>query len=484
MMSLTTSMVRHPVRSGMLILAALGAVVLLIFSKPYLVTWLTPGETIAVELARNYKLRPNLSAVKIAGAKVGVVQSVEARDGGRGALITLKVDHGTRALLGTEPSAVVAPTTLLGGTYFLQLTPGGAPGPAPEVIPLARTGLPVELQQILSAVPPDAQRGNQLALARFDDTFRAGVGKALNTLLADAPSGLRPTGKVVDALRGVNKDADLANLVTDLNTTTRTLSVTPGELRSLVDSTAATARAFGDNAVAVDRTIATLPATMRSTRDGAGKLGELLERLTQTADDARPIVRELDPVLDELEPALDELRPVMEDLEPLLRDADPLLEKLAPGLDTTTDVLDDVDGPVLDRLNGPILDAFLSEWKGFAPKYPQGGRAGTKMYEELGYVVTNAGGATAPIDATQHILAVYLGGGPTMVQGTGPLAQAFQDYLSEMYGPPHQKQPLPLGPRLAEGITPPLPLQDKQGPKIPAPDTGGVVKDLLKGVGK
>ncbi|MGQ0481106.1 MAG: MlaD family protein [Pseudonocardia sp.] len=468
-MSATNALLRHPVRSGLILLAIAAGAVGLVFAKPTITTALSPGETITIELSRDYKLQPNLSAVKIAGAKVGVVQRVRDQDDGP-VLITLKVDRGTRALLGATPRAEVRPTTLLGGTYFVQLHPGGEPGEAAsEVIPLERSGLPVELQQLLSAIPPDAQRSNQAALARLDETFQAGVGAPLTALLKDAPGGLRPTGVVVGALRGVNQDADLANLVTDLDRTTRELSATPGELRALVDSLAGTSRTFGANAAAFDRTIATLPATLRATRDGTGQLGQLLDRLTATADDARPTVRELDPVLEDLEPALDELRPVLDDLEPLLEDAEPLLDRLAPALDTTTDVLDDLDGPVLDRLNGPVLDAFLGEWKGFAPKYPQGGDRGTTMFQELGYVVTNAAGATQPINAGQHILAVWLGAGPTMVQGTGPLGQSLQDYVAEMYGPPHQKDPIPLGPSLPGGGK--LPGPPGKSPVLPTPDS-------------
>lgn len=470
-MSSKNTLTRHPVRAGLTLLALAAVAVLLVFNKPSIVTWLTPGETITVELARDYKIQPNLSTVKIAGAKIGVVQSVELQKNGLVRMI-LKVNRGTRALLGTEPIAVVQPTTLLGGTYFIQLHPGGQPGEAPtDVIPVRRTGLPVELQQILSAIPPDAQTGTQVALAKLDDTFRpGGVSDSLNTLLADAPSGLKPTAVVLDAARGVNKDADLSNLVRDLNTTAHTLTATPGQLRSLVDSTAATSRAFGDNAAAVDKTIATLPVTLRTSRQGAGDLARLLDKLTATADDVRPTVRELDPTLRKLRPALGELRPVLDDLQPLLEDAEPLLNRLTPALDHTTDITEDLDGPVLHRLNGPILDAFLSEWKGYAPKYPQGGDPGAKMYQELAYVVTNADGATQFFNASQHILAVWLGAGPTMLQGTTPFGQAIQDYLSEATGPPHHQQPTPIGPPLHDGI--PLPGPDKKGPSVPAPNSG------------
>lgn len=401
-----------------------------------------------------------------------MVQSIEQQADGP-VRLTLKLDHGTRALLGTDPTAVVVPTTLLGGTYFVQLHPGGRPGEAPtDVIPVQRTGLPVELQQILAAIPPDAQHGLQGSLASLDKTFQAGAGAPLTRLMADAPSALRPTTTVVDALRGLNKDSDLANLVTDLNSTARTLAATPGRLSSLVDSLGDTAAVLGDNARPVDRTIATLPATLRTTRDGTAQLDRLLDRLTDTADDIRPIARELDPTLKDLRPALAQLRPALDELHPLLRDAEPLLRRLTPAVQKGTDVLDDVDGPVLDRIKGPILDSFLGQWKGYAPKYPQAGRPGSTMYQELAHLAANVGSALQYHNASTHQLGVFVGAGSTSVQGTGPAAQSVQDMLAEMYGLPEQgHRPVPLGPSLSRGIRPPG--HDVPSPTIPAPNLSG-----------
>jgi phospholipid/cholesterol/gamma-HCH transport system substrate-binding protein len=468
---------RRPRLTGLVLIAVAVAATLLLFQKSAIVSALRPGETLTVQLARDYKLDPYAAAVKIAGTKVGVVQSVETAPEQSAAApvqMRLKLYSGTRALLGTAPSAVIRPTTVLGGTYYVQLYPGGEKGTASsDIIPVQRTKLPVELDQLLSAIPSDAQHGLQGMTERLDTAFKTGAGNDLNRLLTDTPDTLRPTGVVADALRGVNKDTDLATLVTNLNRTAKILSDKPGQLRAVVDSLATASRVLGDNAEPIDQTIATLPATLQTVHTGADDLSITLDKVAATADDARPSVKALDPLLRRLDPTLADLRPVVADLYPLLEDAKPLVNELSPTVDKTTDVLDDLRGPVLDRVNGPILGELNSEWHGLAPKYPQGGGDGAKFYQELAYLVSNAGNSAKFQNATTHTLAFHLGVGSTSLSGTGVTGQQLEDYLAEMYGPPHHTPLTPLAPGAAGGI----PLPD---PGLPYPTVG--VPDLSKGL--
>lgn len=433
-------MTRRPVLAGALVLAAAGMLAVLLVNKNALVTALRPGETIAIELTRDYKLEPDQTVVKMAGSRVGVVRDVEAEGPNGPIRVTLKVDPGTRALLGKEPTASVRPTTILGGVYYVELSSGGAEGEfTAYTIPASRTRLPVELDKVLSALPTDARDGLRGMTERMDSTLRAGAGDDLKRFLADAPSGLEPAGVVVDALRGQNPDSDLPRLVRDLDSTARVLSATPGQLREVVDSLADTSRVLGDNSQPIAHTVAELPDALRATRRGAADLSGTLDKLTATAHDIRPSVQQLDPLLAELDPALEELRPVVRDLRPLLDDARPLVEELVPTVDRGTEVLRDVHGPVLDRVNGPILDALNSEWHGQAPKYPNGGD-GSKFYEQIGYLLANGANATSYLNATSHMLGFEIGTGANGLMGTGATAHDLQNELSTMWGPPHQQR--------------------------------------------
>lgn len=468
-MKIGTFLKRRPVPAALIILASAAVIGVLLNFKGELITALRPGETITIHLAQAYKLVPSDSYVKMSGAPIGNVQSVDQSDGGT-VTVKLKVANGTRALLGSEPRATVRPTTVLGGKYYVELSSGGQPGEFTGDIPVERTRLPVELDKVLAALPPDAQLGLQGLTVRLQDTLKTST-PAFKQLLKDAPGSLQPAGVVLDGLRGQNKDTDLSELTISANTATRVLSAKPGQLRAIVDSLATTSRAFGDNAGALARTIADLPATLRATRTGATDLSTTLDKLIDTADDARPSVRALNPLLKRLDPTLKDTSDLLHDLRPLVDDARPLTDELKPTVRQGTDVLDDLNGKVLDRVNGPILTELNRPWRGDCPKYCNGGRDGAKpddakYFEELAYLVTNLNGATQYQTPNHHLIGFEVGGGSTSLLGTGAPAEKFQRALSEMFGIPHQ------GPN-GGSLNPPLIPGTGQGFGVPLPNPGG-----------
>lgn len=448
---MATSPRSRAVRLGLLVVAVGVVLAVVLIAKQPILTALRPGETLALELPRNYKLDEYASVVKVGGTEVGVVSGVEdVRDGTR---IDLKLDSGTRALLGTAPSAHIRPTTILGGRYYVALEPGGERGTfEDDAIPADRTTTPVELDEVLAAVPPDAQAGLRGTVERLDTTFESGAGDALARVARTAPATLEPGGVVLDALRGTRPDTDLARTVADLDATAAALTRTPGRLRETVDALAGTARVLATNAGPVDQVVASLPDVLRRAREGAARLGPTLDLVTDVAGEARPAVRELDGLLDELDPALAELRPVLADLRPVLEDARPLVDDLTPAVERATEVVRDLRGPVLDRVNGPISDQILTEWHGTAPKYPNGGGTGNLFYEELGYMFAHINSAVKYANASAHMLAFQPGAGTTSVTGTGEAAQQLQNDLSRMWGPPHQEPS--LDPVPSDGIRP------------------------------
>lgn len=437
---------------GVAVLVVAVAATVAVFQKPAIVTALRPGETLDLELARNYKVAAHTTVVKIAGTPVGEVADVDDPDDPTGpTTIELKLDSGTRDLLGTLPRAEIRPTTVLGGKYYVSLVPGGGHGHFDgEVIPRDRTATPVELDAVLAAVPPDAQAGLRGATERLDSALQAGAGDELGSLARRAPAALAPAGAVLDAARGTDPGGDLTRTVTGLNTTAAVLTRTPGQLGGIVDSLRNTSRVLGADADPVAETVATLPGMLRSVRDGSLALAPTLDRITRVAGEARPAVRELDPLLEQLDPTLVELRPVLADLRPLLEDARPLVEQLTPVVEQGTAIVRDVRGPVLDRVNGPVLDTVLAEWHGDGPKYPGGGGTGNLFYQEIGHMFANINNSVQYSNATAHMLGFQPGAGTTSVAGTGNAAQDLQRQLSTMFGPPHREPPLQLPP--ADGI--------------------------------
>lgn len=444
---------RSTITIGLVIIAVAAAVVAAIFQKPAIFSALRPGETMQVAFTRDYKIDAYSTAVKIAGSPVGEVSGISDAAGG-GVVVSLKVDDGTLEKLGTVPTAEIRPTTVLGGKYYISLAPGGDRGTfTGGVIPATRTTIPVELDTVLAAIPPAAQKGLQGMTAKLDDTFRAGAGTSLDNVLADAPRVLAPTGVTLDALRGTHQDTDLLQTVSGLNSTAQVLTATPGQLASVVDSLAATSKVLGDNSAPLAQAISQLPDALRTTTTGSRALSTALDKVTAVASDARPSVQELDPLLKDLDPALAELRPVLADLRPLLQDAQPLVQQLTPTVAQGTSVLRDLNGPVLQRVNGPITDQITSEWHGNAPKYPNGGGDGNLFYQELGSMFAKLDNSTQYFNGTAHMLGFQPGAGTTSVDGTGPAAQAAQKALSQLFGPPAQPGSPPLQVPPAQGVT-------------------------------
>ncbi|MEJ2889864.1 MlaD family protein [Actinomycetospora aeridis] len=424
-----------PVRAGLLLVVVVVAVFGLVFAKTSLVTTLRPGDELVLETAGDYKLEADRSEVKIAGTPVGVVADVEQIGPGR-VDITLKLDPGAAEKLGTAPRADIRPTTVLGGTYYVALVAGGGPGePEGGRIPTERTTTPVELDAVLAAIPPDAQRSLQRTFGLLDDTLRPGR-EPIRDLLATAPRTLVPAGQALDALRGERPDTDLAALVTDFDSTARVLSARDGQLAEVLESFGATANVLARESRPVADTVATMPETLRAVHRGADDLSGTLDRIPPTAEDIHPAVRELDPLLADLDPALVDTRALLAQLRPALDDARPLVEDLVPTTRTGSRVLDDVADPVFERVNGPILGALNAPFEGQGPKYPGGGGTGQPLYAELGYALTNLNGTIKTYDGNAGMISFQPGlGTASLLNAPGGL-DGLLERLSREGGPP------------------------------------------------
>lgn len=379
-----------PKAKGITVLVVLLLFALLAFNRPRVETTLAGGETLNAEFSRAYKLAPYQSVVKLAGVKVGMVVGVDGADGADGgSVVEMKLDDGVLEKLGTAPRANIRPTLVLGGKYYVELVREGQAGKPAEgsTIPVKRTSVPVELDQVLSAITPDAADAIGGTVQSLDATFGAKGRKATQRLLDDAPVTLRGTKDVLAGLRGNHPDDDLTGVVVGLQNTAAALNRDPGQWRGILDDLASTSAALADGARPLAAAIDDGPETLTETRAGLADLDGTLVRLETTARSFRPTARELAPLLGELDPVLVRARPVLADARAVARDARPVVQDLVPTADDATELLDDVSGPVLDRLSGPVTDAVLSPWHGTG-RY-QGGGNDHRLYEETGYLLAN-----------------------------------------------------------------------------------------------
>ncbi|TWH00870.1 phospholipid/cholesterol/gamma-HCH transport system substrate-binding protein [Nocardioides sp. J9] len=371
-----------------------------LFQKTQITTFLSPGDDMTVAFDRDYQLRSHVTKVKVAGVPVGIVTDVEHRKDGT-AVATLHLEKGVKDKLRSDPGAVIRPTTLLGGNYYVELSPGGDPGEV-DAIGVDRTTTPVELDRVLEVLKPEARTSTQRTVRRLDALLDEPGRDAIHGLVDDAPATLRPLGTTLKALRGKSK-GDLRKLVSSLDDTARTLNDNrdslDAALAGLSDVSSTLAASAPDVAAAVDD----LPQTLRATRAGLGALDHSLGELRDVSDDAVPTAERLSTTLRALDPALRELRPVLRDLRPALADLRPVVDDLVPSAVDATRVLNDVDGPTLDRIKGPIVEKVNSDWHGTG-EYAKGGND-TVFYKELGDLIAgmnNAGRMTDRNGSTIH----------------------------------------------------------------------------------
>lgn len=405
-----------PVGIGVIAIVVTMLVGYVMFQKDMLLTNLVPGDTVQAHFAQDYRLREYITPVKVGGVKVGRVSDVERLDDGT-AMVTVKVDSGIAAKIGSEPSAAIRPTILLGGNYYLELVPGGdhSGEDFEGVIPTERTSVPVELDQIASTLQPDAITGARAATRQLDGTLQEEGRSAVQDLVGDAPAALDPATPVLQGLAGSRPD-DLTKVVSGMDSMSRTLLKQDGQLDAIVADLATTSRTLGARSQDMNALLADLPETLDTADAGLRRLDTTLGKLRDTAEPAQDIVDELGPLVDHATPVLARALPVVTDLRGVLADARPLVDDLVPASQTGTAVLDDLKGPVLDRLNGPVLDTVMSPYTGQGP-YSGTGDGETPFYEELGYMVTNVDRASKVTDANGANVGFQPGFGAGSVEG-------------------------------------------------------------------
>ncbi|KQY57226.1 MlaD family protein [Nocardioides sp. Root140] len=379
---------RTPKAAGVMVMVFLLGFALLAFNRPKVETTLASGENLQAEFSASYKLVPYQSVVKLAGVEVGTVTGVERSEGDR-AVVEMKLHDGTRDKLGTAPSANVRPTLVLGGTYYVELVPGGEEGDVREgsTIPVKRTTVPVELDRVLSAVTPDASDAVKGTVKNLDRTMNRAGDRELRRLLTNGPGTLEPASEVLSHLRGTVPATDLTRVVDGLRNTSAALNSESGQLDSILTDLGTVSSALADSRTPLAETLDNGPETMRVTRAGLADLDSTLDKLGTTAKSFRPAARELDPVLAELDTVLETARPVIADARVVVRDARPLVKDLVPTSIDATGVLNDFKGPVLNRLNGPVKKAVNSSWKGKG--LYEGGGNDNLLYEEVGYLLSD-----------------------------------------------------------------------------------------------
>jgi virulence factor Mce-like protein len=267
--------------------------------------------------------------VKVAGAVVGKVERIDLAPGPKARMV-LKVDGDFAPFRATARCSIL-PEGLI-SENFVECDPGkGTELPRGEdglpTIPLARTTVPVSLQDVLNVFAmPTAERlrvlVSELGLAT------AGRGDDLNALLRRANPALSASDRVLDIFD--DQREQIADAIAQTDRVLLHLGKQDRDVRAFVSRASDVATTTAQHRAALGESIRRLPAMLDAVRPGLRSLDRAAAHATPLLDSLRSAAPGLVRVTSTL-PALTRPGiPALESLSSIARRARPVLRRARP----------------------------------------------------------------------------------------------------------------------------------------------------------
>jgi virulence factor Mce-like protein len=405
--------------------------------------------------------------VRVAGVDVGKVKKVER---GPGSLATVTMELEQRALpMHRDATVKIRPRIFLEGNFFVDLSPGTPAAPELEsggTIPLSQTAIPVQLDQVLTALRRSNRQDLLDTVQGLGDALGSGGAEALNRSLPDWGPTFARGAQAMEALRGQRHD-DLSGVIRELGTVTAALSDRRADLADSVTGLARTSTAFASRREQLAESIVQLDAVVREASPTFGSLNGLFPTARAFVAEARPGIREAPATLRLANPLLVQLQGLLgpSELPALIRAGGPAIRSLARLQPELRDLLASVT-PVTDcarRNVVPTLKTVVND-----PPLTDG-RPELPIYRELLNGLIGLSSASQNFDGNGTSLRYHAGfGDETFGTGTVPsVGEALVGVTSE---------PL-LGsrPRYTAAIPPyrpDAPCRDQKPPDLNSAETG------------
>jgi ABC-type transporter Mla subunit MlaD len=286
--------------------------------------------------------------VKIAGAKVGKIESMDVTPERKAAVVLDIKDSGFQPFH-DDAHCTIRPQSLIGEKY-VECTPGGSSRPelakidegkagaGQHLLPLRNTSAPVDLDLINNIMRLPYRQRFAILLSELGAAF-AGRGQDLNELIHRANPALRETDKVLKQL--ADENVTLKNLASESDQALEPLARDRKHLSGFIKNANEVGEATAARRADIER--------------GIQKLPEFLRQLKPTMIDLGQLADEMSPTLTDLDKAAPALARFTLQLGPFSRSAERSLSSLG---DAT-----DVGGPVLKRARPVVQDlkAFAHE---------------------------------------------------------------------------------------------------------------------------
>jgi phospholipid/cholesterol/gamma-HCH transport system substrate-binding protein len=303
--------------------------------------------------------------VKIAGAKIGAIESMDVTPQNKAAVV-LNITDSDFAPFHRDAHCTVRPQSLIGEKY-VECDPGTGSYPALRkihsgtgkgqyLLPLANTSAPVDLDLVNNVMRLPYRQRFAIILSELGTGF-AGRGEDLNAVIHRANPALRETDKVLKQL--ADENVTLKNLASESDQALAPLARERGHLAGFIKNAGEVGAATAQKSRQIEASINKLPAFLRQLKPTLQDLGSVADEMTPTLTDldrAAPglsrLVLELGPfsrsatislrtlgqTTDVGGPVLKKARPVVQDLRTFAKNAKPVatnLDDLTASLDRT-----------------------------------------------------------------------------------------------------------------------------------------------------
>jgi phospholipid/cholesterol/gamma-HCH transport system substrate-binding protein len=241
--------------------------------------------------------------------------------------------------------------TLLGGNMELALDPGSpsAPPLREDRIPLSRTRIQVELEDVTQALKGNGAAGTRALLRELP---KALAGDAAGDAV-DALPGIGPLAPALRAARG-ERSEDLDALVRSSARAVQAMARARSSLGRLVGGAEQTLRVTAADRAQLAATLQRAPGTLQATSAVARSIDATLPALDGLVADLRPGARQLGPALARTRPTIVALRRVLRQAQPLVANLRPAVRNLAGASAVGRRLLTELD-PITRRLADDLV---------------------------------------------------------------------------------------------------------------------------------
>src|SRR3954449_6972636 len=377
--------------------------------------------------------------VQVGGRRVGSVRKIELTDNNQ-AQITIAVDNDF-APLHEGTTAIIRATSLSGvANRYIALTPGPNSNQALDdgsTLGTDKTTTPVDLDQLFNTLDPKTRKGLQGVIQGTAAQYE-GQGPNVQKAAKYFSPALSTTSALV---RELNRDSQtFQDFIVNSSRTVTAIASRSDDLTNLVSNTNTTAKAIGDENVALARALGLLPATLRQANTTFVNLRSTLDDLDVLVAASKPATKNLAKFFKELRPLVNDAVPTISDLRTLIRRKGPNndlteLLRLAPKLQTTSKPVFAHSITALDKTQPvvkfirpytPDFVGWLRDFGQGASNYDANGHYARiqPIFNTFSFADNPAGGTLTPIPNSQRLAGLSTG---NVKRCPGSASQAPQD---------------------------------------------------------